>query len=187
MKTLIFVAAAVVLSGTALAQTPPPQPDTPSEQDVPPTPTPTPEDASPASPTPEPGTQPTPTPEQTMPPAPTPAPEQTMPPAPMPTPEEQTPPTPMPAPEGQTPPTPSTAPEPGGPAVSADARPERDARGIPVVSESAMAPAGANQTSGSNPGSAVFASRPSDKTYKACTRQVTDGCVQTYERGREPN
>ena len=77
----------------------------------------------------------------------------------------------------------------GGTTVApGNAAPERDARGIAVVSDAAMAPPGANAgpqvgTSAPNP-SAVFATQPSSKEYKACTRTVTDGCVQTYERGR---
>jgi len=73
-----------------------------------------------------------------------------------------------------------------------NAAPERDARGIPVVSDPAMAPAGANQPVAMTPGAqmvpnpnaaAAFATQPSAKTYPPCTREVTDGCVQTYERG----
>jgi len=71
--------------------------------------------------------------------------------------------------------------------------PELDARGIPVVSAPASAPAGANQTVTVEAGarvvpapnqSAVFSTQASTKTYVACTREITDGCVQTYEGGR---
>jgi len=31
---------------------------------------------------------------------------------------------------------------------------------------------------------AVFQTQQSSKDYPPCTREVTDGCVQTYERGR---
>ena len=70
--------------------------------------------------------------------------------------------------------------------------PERDARGIPVVSDQATPPAGANQPVAAQPGAtyvpnpnaqATFATQPSTKTYPPCSRTVTDGCVQTYERG----
>jgi len=70
--------------------------------------------------------------------------------------------------------------------------PERDARGIPVVSAPATAPAGANQPVSVPAGAAVvpapnqaavFSTQASTKTYPPCTREVTDGCVQTYERG----
>lgn len=70
---------------------------------------------------------------------------------------------------------------------------ERDARGIPVISAPATAPSGANQVvqipagaqvvPASNQG-AVFSTQASAKTYPACTREVTDGCVQTYEGRR---
>jgi hypothetical protein len=73
--------------------------------------------------------------------------------------------------------------------------PERDARGIPVVSAPATAPAGANVAVQVQPGAqvvpapnqtAVFSTQASTKTYPPCTKDVTDGCVQTYERGRAP-
>ena len=76
-----------------------------------------------------------------------------------------------------------------------DAAPERDARGIPVVSAPASAPAGANQMTPVPPGAqvtanpnqaAVFQTQPAAKDYPPCTKEVTDGCVQTYERGRAP-
>lgn len=70
--------------------------------------------------------------------------------------------------------------------------PEEDARGIAVVSDAATAPAGANQPISAPPGativpsanqSAVFATEPAQQEYPPCTREVTDNCVQTYERG----
>jgi hypothetical protein len=76
-----------------------------------------------------------------------------------------------------------------------NAAPEVDARGIPVVSDPAAAPAGANQTVQIQAGatvvpapnqSAVFATQASTKTYPPCTKGVTDGCVQTYEKGKKP-
>jgi hypothetical protein len=71
------------------------------------------------------------------------------------------------------------------------AAPERDARGIPVVSAPATAPAGANQGVPAGAGQAVpapnqaqvFTRQPATREYPPCTREVTDGCVQTYERG----
>lgn len=71
--------------------------------------------------------------------------------------------------------------------------PERDARGIAVVSDSAEAPAGANGPPPAGAAvpspnqAAVFASRPASEEYQACSRTVTDNCVQNYERGRSPN
>ena len=70
--------------------------------------------------------------------------------------------------------------------------PERDARGIPVVSDPATAPAGTNEVVSVPPGATVtldpnqqaaFATRPADQEYPACSRTVTDNCVQAYERG----
>ena len=68
--------------------------------------------------------------------------------------------------------------------------PERDARGIPVISDPATVPAGFNNPPGMG-GPMVDASSPpapmaADSTYPACSRTVTDNCVQTYERGRSP-
>ena len=71
--------------------------------------------------------------------------------------------------------------------------PEKDARGIAVVSDAAVAPSGANVAIQVQPGakvvpaenqSAVFTATASTKTYPPCTKGVTDGCVQTYERRR---
>jgi len=72
-----------------------------------------------------------------------------------------------------------------------NAAPERDARGIPVISDAAMAPAGANQALVVAPGAqvvpnpnqaAAFQTQASTDSYPACSRTVTDNCVQTYER-----
>lgn len=70
--------------------------------------------------------------------------------------------------------------------------PERDARGIPVISAPAVVPPGANQAPPAAAGAAavpapnqqqVFTTQPATKEYPPCTREVTDGCVQAYERG----
>lgn len=70
--------------------------------------------------------------------------------------------------------------------------PERDARGIPVISAPAVVPPGANQAPAAAAGAAVvpapnqrevFTPQAATKEYPPCTREVTDGCVQTYERG----
>ena len=65
--------------------------------------------------------------------------------------------------------------------------PARDARGIPVVSAPAVAPAGWNVPYGSGAPTAP-ASQPAPSMGAAtdlppCSRTVTDRCVQTYERG----
>jgi hypothetical protein len=69
--------------------------------------------------------------------------------------------------------------------------PERDARGVAVVSDPATAPAGTNQpapASGTRAvpapnQSAAFATQPSTGEKPPCSRTVTDNCTQTYERG----
>ncbi|MFN3944510.1 MAG: hypothetical protein ACK4K7_06245 [Allosphingosinicella sp.] len=71
---------------------------------------------------------------------------------------------------------------------------ETDARGIPVVSMPAEAPAGANQTPPAGAAQVVpapnqgqvFAPRQATEEFPPCTRERTDRCVQTYERGRSP-
>lgn len=74
-----------------------------------------------------------------------------------------------------------------------NASPKRDARGIPVISDAAMAPAGANEAVVVPPGAqvipnpnqaAAFQTQASTDSYPACSRTVTDNCVQTYERHR---
>jgi hypothetical protein len=72
------------------------------------------------------------------------------------------------------------------------AAPERDARGIPVISEEPNVPAGVNQTVSAPAGATLtystdtsaFAARPSTATYPPCERGQTDRCTQTYEGGR---
>lgn len=79
----------------------------------------------------------------------------------------------------------------GSVAMPSNAAPERDARGIAVISDPATVPAGFNGTpdamdamggplldANGNP-----VATP-DGAYPACTRTVTDNCVQTYERHR---
>ena len=70
-----------------------------------------------------------------------------------------------------------------------NADPERDARGIAVISAAAVVPAGWNGTAA---GAAMGGPELDPATgepaaardYPACTASVTDKCVQTYERGR---
>ncbi|HYJ82051.1 MAG TPA: hypothetical protein VEW26_04300 [Allosphingosinicella sp.] len=67
--------------------------------------------------------------------------------------------------------------------------PERDARGIAVISAAAVVPAGWN---GTPAGEAMGGPELDPATgepiapadYPACTASVTDRCLQTYERGR---
>ncbi len=70
-----------------------------------------------------------------------------------------------------------------------NAAPERDARGIAVISDAATAPPGFNQPPGMNGMGGPLADpsqpppqQPADATYPVCSRTVTDNCVQAYER-----
>ena len=74
----------------------------------------------------------------------------------------------------------------------ANTAPERDARGIPVVSDPATAPAGTNAPVPAGPvtispnQAAAFATQPSTGEKPPCSRTVTDNCTQTYERRARP-
>lgn len=70
-----------------------------------------------------------------------------------------------------------------------NAAPERDARGIAVISDAATAPPGFNNAPGMTGMGGPLADpsqpppqQPADASYQACSRTVTDNCVQTYER-----
>jgi hypothetical protein len=89
----------------------------------------------------------------------------------------------------------ASADQPGQQVAPGNDAPERDARGIPVISAPATAPAGANQPFTVPPGAQVvlqpqqqvFAPQPAANTdLPPCTREVTDHCVQTYERHHGP-
>jgi hypothetical protein len=77
----------------------------------------------------------------------------------------------------------------GSVAMPSNAAPERDARGIAVISDPATVPAGYNGTPDALNGTGgplldatgEPAAMP-DAAYPACTRTVTDNCVQRYER-----
>ena len=65
--------------------------------------------------------------------------------------------------------------------------PERDARGIPVISDPAMVPPGWNEAprpggTGAPP-SATPAPMGAGEAAPPCSRTVTDNCTQTYEGG----
>ena len=67
-----------------------------------------------------------------------------------------------------------------GPVVQpSNANPEHDARGIAVISDPAYVPPGYNGIGGAMGGP----SEGDDETYPPCTRERTDNCTQTYERG----
>ena len=80
-----------------------------------------------------------------------------------------------------------TTAQPAGQTVApGNTAPERDARGIPVISAPAVAPSGWNVPYGQ--GTPAPASQPAAPMGAAtdlppCSRTVTDRCVQTYERG----
>lgn len=62
--------------------------------------------------------------------------------------------------------------------------PERDSRGIPVISDPAVAPAGSNQpvslqTAPGDP-RVIFAPQRSTKVYRRCSKTVTDSCSQFW-------
>lgn len=71
-----------------------------------------------------------------------------------------------------------------------NAAPERDARGIAVISDPAVVPAGFNGSSGAGVGGPLVdpatgtTMTGADASHPACTATVTDNCVQTYERSR---
>ena len=74
-------------------------------------------------------------------------------------------------------------------AAPSNADPERDARGIPVLSDPAVIPAGWNGTTGMAVGGPLVDVSTGETVtgpagYPACTATVTDNCVQAYERGR---
>jgi hypothetical protein len=71
-----------------------------------------------------------------------------------------------------------------------NAAPEHDARGIAVISDPAVVPAGFNGTTGAGVGGPLVDPATgatvtgAETSHPACTRTITDNCVQTYERGR---
>jgi hypothetical protein len=72
-----------------------------------------------------------------------------------------------------------------------NANPERDARGIAVISAAATVPPGwngiaAGAAMGGPELDAVTGEPVTPADYPACTRTVTDHCLQTYERQRRP-
>ncbi|MGQ0660633.1 hypothetical protein [Sphingosinicella sp.] len=68
--------------------------------------------------------------------------------------------------------------------------PKRDARGIAVISDPAFVPAGYNGTAATGVGGPLTdsadAAATTDASHPPCTAEVTDNCLQTYERGRSP-
>lgn len=68
-----------------------------------------------------------------------------------------------------------------------NADPERDARGIAVISAAAIVPAGWNgipsEAMGGPELDPATGEAAAPEIYPACTASVTDRCLQTYERG----
>jgi hypothetical protein len=70
-----------------------------------------------------------------------------------------------------------------------NANPERDARGIAVISDPAVVPDGYNGFTGTAMGGPLVdpvtgeTIDPADSSYPPCTASVTDNCIQLYERG----
>lgn len=69
-----------------------------------------------------------------------------------------------------------------------NANPERDARGIAVISAPAFVPAGFNGTPATAMGGPLLdpatAQPAAAQDYPPCTASLTDRCLQAYERGR---
>ena len=79
----------------------------------------------------------------------------------------------------------------GGQVVApSNANPERDARGIPVISDPAVAPAGWNGGAGAAVGGPLVDASTgatvtgAETSHPPCTATRTDNCVQAYERSR---
>ena len=79
---------------------------------------------------------------------------------------------------------------PGQVVQPSNANPEEDARGIAVISDPAVVPAGWTGVTGTAMGGPLVdpvtgeTVTGDDESYPACTATVTDNCLQTYERGR---
>lgn len=78
--------------------------------------------------------------------------------------------------------------DPGQVVQPGNSAPERDARGIAVISDPAVAPPGWNGTPAAAMGGPELDPATGEpaapESYPACTASVTDNCLQTYERGR---
>lgn len=86
----------------------------------------------------------------------------------------------------------STTPSTGSVQMPGNTNPEHDARGIAVISDPAIVPAGYNGTDATGIGGPITdpatgeTVNTTDTSHPPCSRTVTDNCVQTYERGRSP-
>jgi len=84
----------------------------------------------------------------------------------------------------------TTLPSTGSIQAPSNANPEHDARGIAVISDPAYVPAGYNGTAATGVGGPLVdsadAAATTDTSHPPCTHEITDNCLQTYERGRSP-
>jgi hypothetical protein len=89
---------------------------------------------------------------------------------------------------GWTAPATTAAPAGGMIVQPSNAAPERDARGVKVISAPAVVPIGYNGTTGEAMGGPLLdpdtGKAATDASARPCSRSVTDHCVQTYERRR---
>ena len=73
-----------------------------------------------------------------------------------------------------------------------NAYPELDARGIAVISDPAVVPAGFNGMTATGMGGPLLDPATGEEivaaetSYPNCTAAITDNCLQAYERGRSP-
>ena len=85
----------------------------------------------------------------------------------------------------------SSVPASGAVVQPGNMNPERDARGILVISAPAVVPSGFNGVASTGVGGPLLDAQTgaqidaADDSYRACTATVTDNCLQTYERGRK--
>jgi hypothetical protein len=86
----------------------------------------------------------------------------------------------------------TTTPASGAVVQPSNADPERDARGIAVISDPALVPAGFNGLTAAAMGGPLVdpatgeTIQAADASYPPCTASVTDNCLQTYEVGSNP-
>jgi hypothetical protein len=84
------------------------------------------------------------------------------------------------------------APASGAIVQPSNANPEHDARGIAVISDPAVVPAGFNGIAATAVGGPLADPATgetidaADDSYPDCSATVTDNCLQAYERGRSP-
>lgn len=87
---------------------------------------------------------------------------------------------------------PMAAPASGAIVAPSNANPERDARGIAVISDPAVVPAGFNGVTATGMGGPLLDPVTGEEivaaetSYPNCTAEITDNCLQAYERGRSP-